>query len=486
MVRLDSPLALASFADSLAGRGRARRAAGWATVASAFDPHVAVLLAVVYGCLGGVALVRSHSRLVVQRTGRVALVAVAFNAYWLLPAASTVLAGRSKVAAMTGLDLVAFSAAGTLDGNVPLSVATLLGFWRAGTRLPVPGIPLPAWIGLFSVLLLLAFAGWYCRREDPFFDGLVVVGGVGFVLALGVSVDSTAPLFRALYEQAVVFRGMRDSQKFVALLALAYAALGGPGVDVAAGWIEGAVEATGLGSGDAVPAVEAHLPARRTVLRGTLALVLLATPLAYSWPMLWGFSGQLSTTDYPEGWAEADDHLVADDGEYRVLVLPWHQYVTFPWTDGRVVTPADVYFQRPVLRSRSIDLAGIDAQAASPAHERVAALVDDPDATGGTGPGLASIGVKYVIVTDATGPRTLDDLRLDDDFEVALENEDLVVYENRAFAWAPPPERWPRARPVVPWGSLIGGAVVSIAAVLVVFGRRPIWKPWRGRPEALG
>lgn len=501
------PMAVVSYADALAGRGRARRAAAWATAASLFDPHVAVLLAVAYACVGAAAMVRppaegddgpgvdgswAGGRRIVGRTGRVAVIAVALNAYWLLPAASTILAGRSKVAAMSGLDLVAFGASGTLGGNVPLSVATLLGFWRGGVRLPVDPLPLWPWLGLYAVLLLLAFVGWYDGREASLPNGLLLVGVVGFVLGLGASVDTTAPLFRWLYEHVVVFRGMRDSQKFVALLALAYAALGGRGVDRPVAWVDRALTSREGGSAAesrgrrTVPGTHVSMPDRRSVLRVALAVLLLATPLAYTWPALWGFSGQLSPTEYPDGWAEANDHLVEDQGQYRVLFLPWHQYLTFPWTGRRVANPADAYFERPVVRSRSIDLGGIDSQAASPTHGRVTALLEAPDNSGPLAGELADLGVKYVIVARAADYRRYDYLRASDDFRVAVENDDLVLYENRRFASAPPPDRWPPDSPVVPWGALTGGSVVSAVAAVVLLVPCSLRRSWRRHLGTLG
>lgn len=477
------PIAVVSYADAIADTGTPRRAAGWATVASAFDPHVAVLLAVAYTCLGSVALVRSEGRAVVERTMRVGGIAVALNAYWLLPAVATVLAGRSKVTAMGGLDLLAFGARGTIGGNVPLSIATLLGFWRGGYRLPIGPIPEWAWIGLFAGLLLAVFAGWYHARNEPSVDGLFVVGIVGFLLGLGVSVDATAPLFRALYEHAVVFRGMRDSQKFVALLVLAYAFLGARGVDRLVDWVERWDRPVVVGVFPGGTGVTGSLPTPGTVLRASVVVLVLATPLVYTWPMLWGFSGQLSPTDYPDSWAAANEHFVGDDEPYRVLFLPWHQYLTFPWLDGRIANPADAYFERPVIRGRSIDVGGIDSQAASPTHERVAVLLEDPSPSDSVGPELARLGVKYVVVSDVAGARRYDAVVDRPEFAAVLANDDLVVYENRAFEDAPPPAAWPRARSVVPWTALVIGGLFSVLATFLTVpnpGRR--WLSRVGTP----
>jgi len=58
-----------------------------------------------------------------------------------------------------------------------------------------------------------------------------LIGIIGFILALGVANTYTRPFFEWLWNNFSFFRGFRDSQKFVMLLCLAYAFLGGLGVN---------------------------------------------------------------------------------------------------------------------------------------------------------------------------------------------------------------------------------------------------------------
>ena len=466
------PLAVVGVADLLSGRGGARRAAAWTTLAVAFDPHVAVLAAVAYASLGLTTLVGSDRPFeVIARATRFVALTAALSAYWLLPALVALRRGTSKVGAMNALDLVAFGTSGTLAGNVPLSVAAMYGFWRGGYRLPLEVVPLPVYVSGFGLLLFLAATGLYHRRDRSMDRGLAIAGLVGFVLALGVSVAATAPIFRFLYETVPAIRAMRDAQKFVALLALAYALLGAHGVDHYADrvvWPSLTTPAVAWSRARPTRRPDADALAR-IAIAVFVVLAAVALPLAYAWPMLGGATGQLSTTEYPDGWAEANEHLVDDPGRYRVLFLPWHQYLTFPWSDGRIANPADLYFDRPVIRSRDIDLAGIDSQAPSPAHERIRAILEDPEAVEPIGGAVAPLGVKYVLVAKAADYRRYDYLREQPDLVAVVENEDLVLYENRAFASAPPPGRWPRAGDAVPWRALLAGTAIAAVAALVAF-----------------
>jgi len=78
-----------------------------------------------------------------------------------------------------------------------------------------------------------------------------------------------------------------------------------------------------------------------------------------------------------------------------------------------------------------------------------------------------------VLVEKAADYRRYDYLRHQPDLVVVEENDDVVLFENRAFGTAPPPEQWPRDVPVVPWPGLLLGATASVVALLVAFAGRP-------------
>lgn len=451
------PMAVVSFHRYLAGDARLRGAVGWATLVSVFDPHAAVLLGVAWATLAGATY--HHDRPDAGAFGRrLAAFGAAYaglNAFWLLPALAAVFGGGTTLAEFSALDLAAFSASGTVAGNVPLSVAALYGFWRGGYVLPADVLGRWVVLGLFVVVLYLAVSGLVERRDDALVVGVAAAAGVGFGLAMGVSTPYTAPPFRFLYDHVFVLKGMRDTQKFAGLLALGYAVLGAAGVDAVLAEL-----------GARRPLTSLSRPRHGTLDRRTLAslalvAVLLAVPLVATITMVGGFWGQFETTDYPDGWHAADDRLADDPDEFRALVLPWHQYMAFDWTRGTVANPADLFFEVPVVRGRNVEVAGVRSHATDPTHVRVTDLLTRETPPDRFGAATAPLGVKYVVLLKEVDYRQYEFLREQADLAVALENDDLVVFENEAFDAAPPPDEWPRASPPVPWTALVAGSVVA-------------------------
>jgi hypothetical protein len=444
------PLAVRAFHDYVTGeRPQLYRALGWATLVAVFDPHIVVLLALA----GAVVLgfdARAHGPAALARAGRVGVFTLGVNAYWLLPAGFSLLAGDSQLSTVTAADLAVFSPEGAVAGNVPLSVSMLYGFWRGGYTFPFHLVPLWAVVAGFAGLLSLAVYGWL-GSDDAFAGALALTSLVGGFLALGVATAVSAPVFRAV-AATPVGAGMREAGKFVALLALGYALLGARGV-------------TRLRADLDATLASWHPDRERLARVVTLGLVVavVVSPLAYTFPMVLGFWGGFEPTDYPADWHTAADRFEHDDDRYRVLYLPWHQYLRYDWAGGKVATPASLFFGSRTVNSRDPDI-GIGSQATDPTHRQLrTVLTAEPPAR--LGERLAALGIKYVVVSKTADYRRYDYLRADADFHVLSEGEHLVVFENRAFASAPPPATWPAASPQVPVAALLIGGLVSLATL---------------------
>ncbi|WP_416840240.1 hypothetical protein [Haloferax sp. DFSO52] len=467
------PLAVVAF-DQYVGSeadGSLVRAVGWTTVVSVFDPHATVLVAVTGGCLWAVRVTEAawgdtafdsadELRQYVRRFGSFCLVATAVNAYWLLPAATAEVGSRTRLSSISGADLTVFSANGTIAGNVPLSVAMLYGFWRDGatTTLDV----LPTWlVGLLFVgVVYVTVYGTLHHRTDSIVRGLVVTGVVAFVLSLGVSMAISEPVFSTLVDVVPLLRGMRDTQKFTGLLALTYALVGSRGVD------ELVPRGVSSVTTSRETTLRSELDTTRLVTLLFLSLVVLS-PLAYTAPMVGGFDGQLDTTTYPDSWDEANEQI-GTDGSGRVLFLPWHQYMTFSWSERRIATPASLFFDRPVVEGHNIEVGGIETRATDPTRARIRESLTDPeDPT--FGDQLASVGIEYVILSHDADYRQYEHLGSHADFTVMFESERLTVYENDVFDDTS--RAWPRAGPPVPGLALGIGCLVSVGAIVVLARR---------------
>jgi hypothetical protein len=463
------PLAVRSSHEYLrdGGWGALRTAALWATLATVPDPHVAGLFGLAAVVLTVVNARARRSLDGFRRLGRLGAAYAAVNAYWILPAATAMSTGATQLSSYTVADLRAFSASGTIAGNVPLSVAMLWGFWRDAAVTTADLVGLPTTLALFGALLFLAVSG--ARSSDDSFErGLAALAVVAFFLAMGASTPVSRALWDVLFAHVPGAVGMRDTQKFVALLALSYAFLGAAGVEQL--W-------NGLGTRAGSPRDVAGglretlerlpSPTARALVVGLFVLSL-ALPVALTLPALGGFWGQLHPVSYPDDWERANERLAADDDEFRVLFLPWHQYVAFSWTGRTVATPADAFFGPPIVRGRNLEIGGIGTQVTDPTHRRVDRLLADREAVDDFGAAVAPLGVKYVALSKEADYRAYDFLDEQDDLSVVLETDEIVLYENEAFGRAGPPEAWPRAGARVPKFALAVGVVASLCAVVAL------------------
>ncbi|WP_396611357.1 hypothetical protein ACH9L7_14255 [Haloferax sp. S1W] len=492
------PLAVVAFdhyVDSNRDDGLVR-AVGWTTVVSVFDPHATVLVAVAGCCLWGVKVVplvrsetsadsKADARESVRRFGSFCLVVAAANAYWLLPALVTAVGGGTHLSTISGADLTVFSARGTVAGNVPLSVAMLYGFWRGAATTTFDVLPLWFVGAIFAGFVYLTVYGALHNWSESSVRGLVLTSVFGFVLSLGVSTTVTEPLVRALVDFVPILRGMRDSQKFVGLLVLTYAMLGARGVDalvlprilsISKSLDVSRFALPVLASRFAPPALAsrfAPLTVASRLVPLALAFLLVLSPLVYTAPMVGGFDDQLDTTTYPESWHEANDQL--GDGPGRVLFLPWHQYLTFSWTERRIATPAELFFDRRVIEGHNIEVGGIETRATDPTRTRVREVLQSATDTSHSttdpslGDQLASVGIEYVVLAHEADYQRYERISSHPDFTVAFDGEGLTVYENEAFDEAS--TAWPRAGPPIPSLALGVGCLVSLGAIGVLAHR---------------
>lgn len=363
------------------------------------------------------------------------LLFIPLNVYWLGP---VLLSEGGRVSSISSLDIPAF-APSTDIFNALYSVASMHGFWRGGYIYAKDIAPWTEYF--FLVILFLAVHGFISNYRDPERGYVVKTMGATAVVAVLLGAGASgpaAPLFGWMFHNVPFFRGMRDSQKFVALLVLAYAYLGGLGVQEFAEdlgsrtkmkgtlrrlWGRGLVEGDG----------------RRLLSLGVVALALV-TPVIYTFPMLTGFAGQVQPTDYPDEWYEVNDFLEGNAApQEQALFLPWHQYMAFDWVPNRdptIANPAKHFFSTPVVQGDNVQIGGIYSQSGKPSSRYVEFLFGlGPDNerknVSNVGELLVPLNVKYVLVTKEVDWERYDEfLQKQDDLELVLENDMFRVYEN--------------------------------------------------------
>ncbi|MDO8724659.1 MAG: hypothetical protein Q7J35_01155 [Candidatus Methanoperedens sp.] len=386
------------------------------------ETHTPFLLLIVFGVLFLVKLVEyrkidakifSLSRSIIL----IGLLLLILNSYWLVP---TFVGSSVPLGEITGSDLNTFTTTQDLNFNTLFTTASMYGFWRGGYIYTKD--LLPYWYLFFIFILFLSVHGFVSNYKHPghgtYVKAFGAVAVLSVLLAAGIS-GPFAGVFEFLFNNIFFFKGFREPQKFVALLVLSYAYLGGLGV------------------------AEIEKMARDKTIKkfnlrkiGTIVIIVmaLATPFIYSFTMFNGFWGQLKPSDYPKDWYEVNDFLNQDEQDFKVLFLPWHMYMDFKWlptAQKRIADPASIFFDKPVIQGDNMEAGSIYSSSTNSVSKYVEFLLATNNKINNIGELIAPLNVKYVILTKEVDYRFYDFLYNQTDLELVKDTENMVVFRNR-------------------------------------------------------
>ena len=208
---------------------------------------------------------------------------------------------------------------------------------------------------------------------------LIMVASMIFSCGIGDGIFRNLNL--RMFEHISFWKGFRDSEKWSAMLALGYALFAGLGVQMILNKIK-------------------TNQFRRVALYITIAIPLLCTPM-----MLFGFSGQLKTSMYPESWAEVNNVLKSDKN-CRALFLPWHQYYSLKFNNNILTGNASrSYFDCDILNGKNMELGSISSQGGNgEEYDLIEKAVinnkEDKDSADATIEIFKKQGIKYIIFTN--------------------------------------------------------------------------------------
>ncbi len=347
-----------------ARRLRADPRGGWPEAA------IAVAIAAVCSPSSGVMAAAVLAVLAITRDRRTwlatAIVGVAANLTWLVPALAAETADVSADGVFAGFAASAESGAGLLP-----SLLSLGGIWKSSI---LPDARTSAILVLLSCLLTVVAAAGLRRavRDQPGeWRRLAALGLGALVIAAAPAVPGGAEAIEDLAARLPGLALLRDSHRFLAPLGVALA----------------------VGASGAATAVRERVRQGREALWSVVGLIVIAPVLLL--PVLaWGGGGELDRSSYPAEWDDVADLLADDPGP--VVVLPWTgSYRGYDWNDRRaVLDPAPRYFPGEVLIDDRVILDDEVVPAEDPRVEvvRRALAAADPGAA------LRAAGVQWVLV----------------------------------------------------------------------------------------
>jgi len=209
-----------------------------------------------------------------------------------------------------------------------------------------------------------------------------------------------------------LFAGYREPHKFVGLVALAYALLAGSGVAVVLTWCQ------------------RH--AIRLMLGLTIGVMIL--PFILTPSLLLGGGKQLAARQYPDSWFTVNKLLDQDKQQFKVVFLPWHQYMHFNFAATIMANPAENFFDKPTLVSQDPEFGGSSPNKPDPLRKLIGEDIL-PQASQRTdlGTQLALRHVKYVILAEESDSQDYHYLSQQKDLRLVFGDGTIKLYRNVVF-----------------------------------------------------
>lgn len=278
---------------------------------------------------------------------------------------------------ITTQDLLAFKTSGSTDAEVLGNVVMMSGFWgKDQYRYTDLTTMKDNWGRSFLFLLPLIILGlvWGIRKKQTklLSFGLLIVFLVAVLLASGVALSLAAPLSYWLFDHFPLYKGLRESQKWVSVIVLVYM------VFLSMGMV--ALLKTKVVSDN-----------RRISLIFLAAVIIMQAP-----SLVWGFGRQVTPVPYPADWVSVNQSL-ACSGKDEALFLPWHMYMSFSWIGHVVANPAKSFFSCPIISGSDMEWGGIYDNSQSSQGMKVQQWLDS---RGGNGDLLhdRELGITYIIL----------------------------------------------------------------------------------------
>jgi hypothetical protein len=254
---------------------------------------------------------------------------------------------------------------------------------------------------IFFSLFVFVVLGYgyllYHNKQKLFWISILLVGLLAYILSLagnGVVFDT---IHRFINDNIPRYGGMRDPQKRLIVVLILYTIC-------YARWV--------------VLIQTIHHRLSYFVLSFALAL-----PLLYG-NYIFLHDHYFSTTDYPNDRYSAKQYLETIDlcqqtWCYDVLVVPWHLYISFHFTDGVVGNPSDRFFlPAKILQGDNIEIWSIYSHSTRSASKTIESYLwpdwllptTDQNIISNFMDALEALGIKHIVLLKETDWQHYDDL----------------------------------------------------------------------------
>jgi len=418
-----TPFAIKTFFDLLdePNPKRAIMVGLWLAIISSLNIHNLFILLLFAVCLISYSINQKNTFDYLKNVlGYVFLSAITFillSLYWIIP----FFYSKSPISSFDIRHIQAFITRSDPTFGVIFNVASMYGFWVQYFLLPKDHLSF--WYMFFYLILILAILGILFSINDRKIRAqsiaVAVTGFISIILAVGVAHPITKPIFIFLYNNCPFFNGYREPQKFVALLTLAYSFLGAIGLD-----------------GILINIQKSKFQDNKTLnlySKNSLALLACFLPLIYTYPIFWGFSGQLNSIDYPRSWYKTNNFLNTEIRKnQKVLFLPWHMYMIFDFAQnpGPIYNPAQLFFDKEVIQGDNMEVYGVYSSSTNPISKRIEKILIKNRKSGDLGDKLSSLDIGYIILSKNADYKNYKFLYQQRDLKIIYDKPEIVIFKN--------------------------------------------------------
>ena len=240
--------------------------------------------------------------------------------------------------------------------------------------------------------------------------GLIIVYIIAVVLAVGIRLPIAREITYWLFDNIPFYKGLRETQKWAALIVLVYAVF----------------LAIGVRELFSKKIIQNNAFISKLFLSG---IIIMQTPL-----LLWGLGGQVKPIQYPNDWREINEFIKLESYKVeskkcddKILFLPWHMYMSFKWIGAIVANPANRFFDCPVISGTNMEFGGIYDNSQSKEGRAVQLWL----ASRGRTDFLTanSFGVKYIILAKEIDWQNYLWLNFNPQVKLIKETEMIILYE---------------------------------------------------------
>ncbi len=332
------------------------------------------------------------------------LTLIFLSAYWLFP---LLLVGFPSYYRIGLADLNVFASRSDPVLGLYPNLLGLYGFWRPVAPL-AKSVMTGWWLFLVALISMVLFGfATFLKLNRRLAWVLAFVGVAGLIASAGTQ-GPFGHVFLYFFKYVPGAKAFREPEKALALLVIAYAIFFGAGVH----------------------SLVSKVTSER--LKILLAAFLFLIPFLYGITQVWGLWNSAKPIQYPVSWSQAQ--VITSKARGTILVLPWHEFQSYPFSGGRVIAnPAPAFFSDPTLTSSNAEIPQLGNTSSDPREVWINRILSAGNRNKRVGQKLAPLGVRWIFLSRTTNWQQYSWLFNQPELKVYRNWHGAVLFQNTAW-----------------------------------------------------